>query len=694
MDTVVSEIRSYTTSLANEVASSITRTFANKAMPSANEVSQCIYEASRERFEALSQIKTPYLRQQYLASRLGLVNAEEIVLGYTLGFEGSGQKRKPVRKAHRMYYVSVEETLKSLNRDQSFQEVLQGLEHNRSTFGDHVSDYSHGSVFQKHPLIQRGDCLPLILYYDDVEICNPLGSYSKVHKLAFFYFTLTSIPAKYRSRLESIFLLGVAYSQDVKKFGMDEILKPFFAEMNVLSQRGTTLVVGGQEKTIKCCLFLLCADTLAAHQILGFKEGVGFSFRKCRHCMCTQNNMSSQFFEECFTLRTIQLYTKQVSTPSVGSVQSGINRLARITKVPHFDIFECAPHDIMHILFEGCIPVTVKLVLFYLIETKKFLTVDELNYQISHFPYTSEDKRDRPSVISALQLGANGALRQSSAQMWLFSRLLPLMVMKHIDMTDKVWQCLVLLLNITSIVMSPRITRSKVQYLKLQIAFYLAEFRSCFPQRNLIPKQHYLVHLPSHILELGPATGYWCMRFEGKHSFFKKLSKGGNFKNIARYLVDRHQHHQCTRMLDSDLFVDKTEQGPKSPVDDTTIAILTNECGISDTSLMSCAWVKRNGNKFSSRSLVLIGMENNLPVFAIVSHVLCIKSDFVLLTSALETRRFDDNLNAYICRKRVLNVHKIVTSSDLLHHESISYYVMEDLVYIPLKVDYVSVVGD
>ncbi len=40
---------------------------------------------------------------------------------------------------------------------------------------------------------------------------------------------------------------------------------------------------------------LLClADTLAAHQLGGFKEGVGFSLRICRDCMATREDIQTK----------------------------------------------------------------------------------------------------------------------------------------------------------------------------------------------------------------------------------------------------------------------------------------------------------------------------------------------------------------------------------------------------------------
>lgn len=39
-------------------------------------------------------------------------------------------------------------------------------------------------VFQTHPLFSKDPSgLQIMLYYDDVEVCNPLGSKAKIHKL-------------------------------------------------------------------------------------------------------------------------------------------------------------------------------------------------------------------------------------------------------------------------------------------------------------------------------------------------------------------------------------------------------------------------------------------------------------------------------------------------------------------------------
>lgn len=57
---------------------------------------------------------------------------------------------------------------------------------------------------------------------------------------------------------------------------------------------GLTIVKNGQQYTFHGTVLLALADTQAAHQLGGYKEGVGFSLRKCRDCMATFTDMQTK----------------------------------------------------------------------------------------------------------------------------------------------------------------------------------------------------------------------------------------------------------------------------------------------------------------------------------------------------------------------------------------------------------------
>lgn len=91
--------------------------------------------------------------------------------------------------------------------------------------------------------------LQINIYYDDAEVCNPLGSKSKVHKLGkhflsihnisasdFFYYILGNLHPKYRSSLRTVQLLAVAESSVIEKYGSNVILKSFIDDVKELEQ--------------------------------------------------------------------------------------------------------------------------------------------------------------------------------------------------------------------------------------------------------------------------------------------------------------------------------------------------------------------------------------------------------------------------------------------------------------------------
>lgn len=67
-------------------------------------------------------------------------------------------------------------------------------------------------------------------------------------------------------------------------------------------------------------------------------------------------------------------------------------------------------------------------------------------------------------------------------------------------------------------------------------------YQELFPDIELLPKHHFLEHYPQMIRLFGPLVSQWTMRFEGKHSFFKKVVKQTScFKNVPLSLATRHQ---------------------------------------------------------------------------------------------------------------------------------------------------------
>ena len=62
------------------------------------------------------------------------------------------------------------------------------------------------------------------------------------------------------------------------------------------------LQVDGVEKRFYGTLLVMLADTLAAHDLGGFKSRVGRALRKCRQCMATGEDIQLKVFFPCITI--------------------------------------------------------------------------------------------------------------------------------------------------------------------------------------------------------------------------------------------------------------------------------------------------------------------------------------------------------------------------------------------------------
>ena len=60
-----------------------------------------------------------------------------------------------------------------------------------------LEDFCNGRLFKMHPLFSSDPhALQIIAYFDELEVCNPLGSHVKKHKLGLVFFSLGNIHPK------------------------------------------------------------------------------------------------------------------------------------------------------------------------------------------------------------------------------------------------------------------------------------------------------------------------------------------------------------------------------------------------------------------------------------------------------------------------------------------------------------------
>ncbi|XP_046863754.1 uncharacterized protein LOC124457571 [Xenia sp. Carnegie-2017] len=120
---------------------------------------------------------------------MGVVEPKQRVLGIT-----HVQKRIGVGRTVRKQDEVIEIPLKSLEQMLQDPAILDQVLHSHQIQDGLLSDYCDGNEFKSHPLFSIDPtALQIILYYDEVEIVNPLGSKTGKHKLGLVYYTLGNI---------------------------------------------------------------------------------------------------------------------------------------------------------------------------------------------------------------------------------------------------------------------------------------------------------------------------------------------------------------------------------------------------------------------------------------------------------------------------------------------------------------------
>jgi hypothetical protein len=343
---------------------------------------------------ALHALDSQKKREQYFANHAGYVQPKAVKLGefWQTNRQGVLQRREKVG-----YTVPLEESLKELLQ---MDDVWYWVKHSHASPDQFLADLCDGEYINSHPLfIRNPNALQLVLYNDDIEIVNPIGTHVKKHKLTLFYYMLGNIPPQFRSKLTCIQLVAVAKTADLKKYGLDGLLKDFIDTVNRLSQGGIVMEVKGIAKTIEGALIVAPADTLASQWIGGFKEGVGFAYKICRTCEATKDQYKTKIGANDFENRdeavhrercqTMQNLSKRART--YWSKEWGINSSSCLLKVVGFPLCSGLVHDPMHILLEGILKFELQYLLFECITVKRYFSLEYLNGQLLSFNYSYLD---------------------------------------------------------------------------------------------------------------------------------------------------------------------------------------------------------------------------------------------------------------------------------------------------------------
>ena len=143
---------------------------------------------------------------------------------------------------------------------------------------------------------------------------------------------------------------------------------------------------------------------------------------------------------------------------------------------------------------------------------------------------------------------------------------------------------------------------------------------------------HHSVHYPHYIIQLGPLKQFWCMRFEGKHSYFKTVARTtGNFVNAPLTLAKRHQQWLTNKIRETSgnfMTQDLVQSKYARLVPACSLVHwgqLVDVIGHNKFRVKVLDWIEVNSSKIKAKeSIVLLPVNNAIQCkFGLVSAIYC-----------------------------------------------------------------------
>lgn len=167
----------------------------------------------------------------------------------------------------------------------------------------------------------------------------------------------------------NIHVVALFHSQDLRKYGFDEILKPLIDDVKTLEMEG--IEVPFSDSPLRGTVIQVTGDNLGLHGLFGLVESFSATYC-CRFCLTTKEELQSVFTEDnpCLIFRTKEIHAEHcaalMENPMLGST-FGVKKTCLLNTLCFYHISDNYAVDIIMHLLEGVVQYELKLVFQYLV---------------------------------------------------------------------------------------------------------------------------------------------------------------------------------------------------------------------------------------------------------------------------------------------------------------------------------------
>ena len=494
--------------------------------------------------KAKTQLETESGRIKFIKQSFPLVEPQTLLLS---------SPDSQIKESYQ--YVPIAESLKVLMEDETFlrQRMNDPYHHDPNV----IQDVRDGDCFRTNQFfMDNPEAVPLILFSDELEVCNPLGSGKTRHKINCTYFSTMHIQPALRSKVQAVQLVSLVSSKTWKKYGNHACNQKLISDLAILETEGI-IVQKPTERRVLAGLQYIVGDNLGQHTLAEMNQ-VFSSGRICRWCkvsykeVCkeglTHKGCKEGFDPDDWTVAAYEELANNAEEEDNETDTLGIKRHCCFNQLQSFHCILQMPACIGHDFYEGCFAYDVQFFVDFIINKEKLVSEEQFNESLKNVSLSARDSSNRPRGFKKRK--ANTKYEGNAGSLRVLSRVLTMLLSSVLD-SSQVGHLVLKLQEVSELIAAPRLTKYEAEtVLYYTITEYLElrqEAIDKFGMSNLRPKHHFMSHYSKLYTFHGPLIHLWAMRMESKHQFIKNcIRTTKNFINPTKTCAVRHQRAQVT----------------------------------------------------------------------------------------------------------------------------------------------------
>ena len=260
----------------------------------------------------------------------------------------------------------------------------------------------------------------------------------------------------------------------------------------------------------------------------------------------------------------------------------------------------------------------------------------------------------------------------SATHTWTLSRIFPFIFGTKLQL-NKYFIHYLNGIKIFFLLLADSYNEESIVEIEISIENYLSEFKKLY--KIITPKLHFLAHYGRCIRTFGPLKRCWVMRFESKHSYFKKVQHSiHNTINTSKSLAQRHQYLQVSNhnfcmpiLLTGPVLKNNSTEFENYPSNSSAHCIVK--------------WAEYNSIRYYTGSAIL----NNENEFCLIEELIIQNEKLFMNIVTLSNNGYRQNTNCFEIKNENNNNKKVIEASCLKYVWPLDIYSINEKQYIILK---------